>query len=497
MGKNIKLSKKEEDLLIKTPIREYRKVFPNHSIDFLKNEKFRIRKELGITSKNSVIFKNPKLTKEEENYLLMTTLRDAVKKFPEHSANFLKNEKARIRKERGIKERTNTSPNPPLTVEQQDLLLITKDTYEFKELFPNHSVDFLKNEKRRLKNERGLDKFGKPINTTTEQDLLYKDKEEKIQNYAKKNKELLKEIAALKKENDAFLFIQENAHASKPIELKPSSHKTECAIVLQLSDWHWEEKVNPAQVNGLNHFNLDIADRRVNQYCETSLNIINTIKNPYNVRKLVIAIQGDFISGNIHEELMENNMLEPSFAIIEAQKKLISLIEFYLQHTDFEEILIVPSSGNHGRMSKKQKISTELGNSLEHYMYYVLENYFKDNERINFIAQTAYHTFVNILGTMVRFHHGHFMRFWGAVGGITTSVNKSVSQWNKSLKADLDVFGHFHQTTRMKNFICNGSLIGYNPFAVSIKAEYEPPSQNLFVIDSMRGQTLFTPIVLD
>ena len=497
MQKNKKLSKIEENLLLKTPRRIYSEVFPNHSIYFLTNEKIRIRKDRDITTSNGVINKNIKLSPHEETYLMTTPIDVVMKKFPNHSKNFLKTEKARIRKERGYTESYTTNSNQPLTSDQQDLLIITNDTYELKDLFPNHSLDFLKNEKRKLRNERGLDKHGKPIHTTPEQDLLYKDKDEKIRHYSKKNKELLKELSALKKENDAFNFIQENAYSSRPIEIKPSSHKSECAIVLQLSDWHWEEKVNPSQVNNLNHFNLDIADRRVDQYCDNSLNIIDTLKNPYNVRKLVIAIQGDFISGNIHEELMENNMLEPSFAIIAAQKKLIALIEFYLKNTEFEEIVIVPSSGNHGRMSKKQKISTELGNSLEHYMYYVLENYFKDEERIKFITQTSYLTFVDVLGTVIRFHHGHFMRFWGAVGGITTSVNKSVAQWNKSIKADLDVFGHFHQTTRMKNFICNGSLIGYNPFAVSIKAEFEKPSQNLFVIDSMRGQTLFTPILLD
>ena len=493
--KNKKLTKHQIDVLLKTPAHEYSKVFPDFSLTFLKNEKTKIRKELGLSNSN---FDNPKLSKKDESLLVTMPLAVAIEHFPEHSKNFLKLEKARIRRELGIKGYANVSENPPLNTEQQDLLLFSNDTYEWKTLFPNHSIEFLKKERKKIRNEKGLDKHGKPINTTPTQDLLYKDKDEKIKYYVKKNKDLLNELSLLKKQTNAYNIIKENTYNIKPIKIKADDeHKSECAIVLQLSDWHWEEKVTAVQVNGLNQFNLEIANRRVDQYCNSSLEIINTIKNPYNVRKLVIAIQGDFISGNIHEELMENNMLEPSFAIIEAQKKIIAMIEFYLNNTDFEKIIIVPSSGNHGRMSKKQKISTELGNSLEHFMYYVIEQYFKDNERLTFIDQKAYHTYVDILGTVVRFHHGHFMRFWGAVGGITISVNKSTSMWNKSIKADLDVFGHFHQTTRMKNFICNGSLIGYNPFAVSIKAEYEPPSQNLFVIDSRRGQTLFTPIVLD
>ena len=70
-----------------------------------------------------------------------------------------------------------------------------------------------------------------------------------------------------------------------------------------------------------------------------------------------------------------------------------------------------------------------------------------------------------------------------------------LGQWNQARKADLDIFGHFHQSIDGGKFLCNGSMIGYNAFALSIKAEYEPPQQTLFLVDKKRGRTCRWPIL--
>ena len=74
---------------------------------------------------------------------------------------------------------------------------------------------------------------------------------------------------------------------------------------------------------------------------------------------------------------------------------------------------------------------------------------------------------------------------------------KAVSQWDKGRRADLDIFGHFHQTKDGGKFLCNGSLIGYNSFALRIKADYEPPQQTLLLVDKKRGRTCTWPILLE
>ena len=98
---------------------------------------------------------------------------------------------------------------------------------------------------------------------------------------------------------------------------------------------------------------------------------------------------------------------------------------------------------------------------------------------------------------MLRFHHGHGMKYGGGVGGIYIPINKAIAQWNKALRADLDVFGHWHQFRDGGNFICNGSIIGYNAYALRIKADYEEPKQAFFLMDKNRGKTIVAPIFVD
>jgi hypothetical protein len=83
-----------------------------------------------------------------------------------------------------------------------------------------------------------------------------------------------------------------------------------------------------------------------------------------------------------------------------------------------------------------------------------------------------------------------------ASAGIDIPVKKAIAQWNKARQADLDVFGHFHQRKDGGNFLSNGSNIGYNSFALSIKADYEAPAQQLFMIDKKRGRTCTWPVLV-
>jgi len=187
-------------------------------------------------------------------------------------------------------------------------------------------------------------------------------------------------------------------------------------------------------------------------------------------------------------------------AAYNAQNHLIGGINYILEHTPKDlDLLIVCHSGNHARITKKQRIATETGNSLEHYMYYVMRDHYKGNKRIKFQIAEGYHSYVTFFDHYkIRFHHGHAIKYQGGVGGITISVNKGIAQWNKTTWADLDVFGHFHTKFDGGNFIANGSLIGYNPYAVFIKASYEKPSQTIFLVNKkFMEKTMTAPIFLE
>lgn len=279
------------------------------------------------------------------------------------------------------------------------------------------------------------------------------------------------------------------------IDPKKGQRTSEGTIVIAASDWHLEERVG-AEVGGLNTYNLEIAGQRTTRFFQSSLRLIELLRQDLTISTVVLALLGDFISNDIHEEFPDITEQQPMYALVTAQNALISGIEFLLAHSIVD--LVIPChSGNHARTTRTTRFASENGHSLEYLMYLHLAAYFRSQPRVKFLIPEGYHSYLDIYGTTIRFHHGHAVKYGGGVGGIYIPVNKALAQWNKARHADLDVFGHFHQMRDGGNFICNGSLIGYNAFALSIKADYEKPRQALFLIDKKRGRTCTWPILVE
>ena len=309
----------------------------------------------------------------------------------------------------------------------------------------------------------------------------------------KKYKELLKDLERAERERDGVIQLSETS--SYVINARKSS-KGEATAVLVASDFHYEEKVEPAAVSDLNEYNLTIARKRIKQFFQNSLRLIEIQRSGVDINNVVLALLGDFITGSIHDDLMEGNQLSPIHALIEVEEHIISGIEFLLENAK-AQLVVVCHSGNHGRATIKQRQATEAGNSFERYMYHCIANHFKDDKRINFIIPEGYHSYMTVYGYKMRFHHGHALRYGGGIGGLFIPTYKAISQWNKARTVDLDVFGHFHQSKDGGSFICNGSMIGYNAYALSIKAEFEPPKQTFFLVDKKKGRTIVSPILFE
>ena len=274
------------------------------------------------------------------------------------------------------------------------------------------------------------------------------------------------------------------------------SGKSAATAFMVASDWHVEEPVVPASVNDMNEYNLEISRARSVKFFQNGLRLIQIFQKDTEIKQLVLPLLGDFFTNSIHEELAESNLLLPGDAAWRAQQYLVSGIEFLLKNSRLD-ILLICHSGNHGRMTKKVHISTEEGNSLETYMYRNMAEYFKNEPRVKFIVAEGMMTYITLYGGYtVRFLHGHSIKFGGGVGGITIPTRKALAQWNKAKRADLTIFGHFHQMMDGGDFIANGSLIGYNRFALSIKADFEKPRQAFFLISNYQGgeKTVVAPI---
>jgi len=316
---------------------------------------------------------------------------------------------------------------------------------------------------------------------------------EKEKEVSKKYRGALKEIHSLEREMDALLEIKKskNVHQIK----SRRSVTSEATVVVCASDWHVEETVLKSKVSGLNEYNLDIAKERANQLFVKAVKLTRKEQQDIPIKDMVLFLGGDFLSGSIHEELLSNCSLRPIEAVLYAQELIESGIRYITKLSELK-LTVVCACGNHSRITGKTHISQEQGNSLEYFMYHTLRQRL-ESERVHFVIGDGYHVYLDIYGKTFRFHHGSSLRYAGGVGGITIPVNKAIAQWNKGKVAARDIFGHFHQYMPMSNFCANGSLIGYNAYAVSIKADFERPQQAFFLMDRVRGVTVHIPILFD
>lgn len=318
-------------------------------------------------------------------------------------------------------------------------------------------------------------------------DKRLKSADSKYKFVAKQNAELQAQIDAIKVVSDANSF-------TIP---KRKNDKGSATAVAVASDWHWAESVHFDNVNGLNEFNTTIAKQRAENFFRNIVKLTEIFREHSQIDTLVLALLGDFINGELREESMQNNGELVMDEVLGVYEVLMSGIKYILDNTELN--LVIPChSGNHGRITKKIHVATEAGNSLEYMMYHMLARHYKSNSRVKFIIPTSYSSFLDVNGFIIRFHHGHFQKYNGGVAGIFLPVKKKISQWNKARHADLDVMGHFHQVRDGGDFICNGSLVGWNEFAFSIGADYEQPKQVFFLVDHFRKEkTVVCPVFLE
>lgn len=274
----------------------------------------------------------------------------------------------------------------------------------------------------------------------------------------------------------------------RPREIKSGTR--EATWVALASDWHVEETVDSEKVNGVNSYNLAIARHRVERYFSGVAWLINYHSDKFKLRDGILWLGGDLITGYLREENLEDNGCSPVQAIAKLQTWISDGIRYLLKHTKTDNLKVICNSGNHGRLTHKVRPATREANSIEWLLYQFLAREFADNERVEFQLPHGVHSYAEIYDWVVRFTHGDAAKYGGGVGGVMIPIRKALYRWDTVRHADWTNMGHFHQYTDVNDLVINGSLIGYNTYALEIGASYEDPKQAFYLVDSKRGKIM-------
>lgn len=176
-------------------------------------------------------------------------------------------------------------------------------------------------------------------------------------------RELKRQIEGMQREEDTAALIRERIYGLAAITPKPpawlaQTHKASklrgCPVTIW-SDWHYGEVVRKEEVGGVNEFNAKVAAARIQKLVDSTIELCfhHMGAGEAEYPGIVIALGGDMISGDIHEELAVTNDRTPYQAINDLADLIAAAL---VQMADkFGKVYVPCVVGNHGRGTHKPR----------------------------------------------------------------------------------------------------------------------------------------------
>ncbi|SOB60619.1 conserved protein of unknown function [Pseudodesulfovibrio profundus] len=256
------------------------------------------------------------------------------------------------------------------------------------------------------------------------------------------------------------------------------------------SDFHWAEQVRPEEIQGLNRFDMDIAAERLRTLCDNTSYLLTDHLKGRDWPGIIVCLNGDMLSGDIHEELSETNAEDIGPAWIDLRRNLQSALT--LMADRFGKVFVPCEFGNHTRTTKKIRHKKAAHKNLDWLLYHELADFMADDDRIKFLIGEGADVQFKVYDHTYRMTHGNQFRggagFIGALAPVTRGEHKkriAVQSYNAGY--DTLLIGHFHQCMKLPRVLCNGSLVGYNEFAINNNFSFDEPKQMLWLTNRRLG----------
>lgn len=307
------------------------------------------------------------------------------------------------------------------------------------------------------------------------------------------------EIVSLKKELALFTSVTDHMRHFRPVNIKTKQGgKGEATAMISLADWHFEETVDLAAVNGVNEYNLEIAHKRIQKLWTGISGIVDMCRSKSRIDTMVVMLLGDLVNGWIHEEFLATNSLTPPEATLRVFDELVAGLKYLLKKTKVKEMIVPCICGNHGRITKRKMSKKSAETTYDWLIYQLLARWFEaaGEKRIRFVLPRGDMTYINIYDKVIRLTHGDNIRYQGGIGGIHIPLRKALDRWNTCTRADYNYLAHWHSDLTGEDYRVTGSAIGYNEFCIRIKAQFQLPSQAFELQHPRYGSTGRFPIIL-
>ena len=274
--------------------------------------------------------------------------------------------------------------------------------------------------------------------------------------------------------------------------LPRAGKKKRATIGLFLSDVHAGEVIEADEILGLNEYDIEICRARLRRYFAAACEIGQRWMADCTPAGAFLALGGDLISGDIHDELRMTNALT-------AHEQVLLLVEEVaagLRHVAniYGRVHVASVPGNHGRTTIKSHAKQYARLSYDTLAAKMLAGVFETDKRVTFQIASGPDLIVDLFGKHIFLTHGDKMGTGGGVGfagpilPIVRGIKKvEIQQFHAKRHFDLLLSGHYHLSANANGALSNGSVPGYSEFANGLRASVEEPSQWLYLFHEKWG----------
>lgn len=281
---------------------------------------------------------------------------------------------------------------------------------------------------------------------------------------------------------------------------KTSSARGNRAVAnLMLSDLHLDEVVDLGEMRGKNAYNREIALQRLKRLSNGTIKMARDYISGVNFDGLYLWINGDIVSGNIHEEFERtNDGVHPIDSVDFWVDPLAAFIDQLADH--FGRVHLVFSYGNHGRNYKKPPHKGAVRSSYDWLIARILWRQLRNDDRLTWNIPESRDVRESVYNTRYLMTHGDDFKGGDQIAGAVRPVMMGDYRTLVVEVADGDPYdmllvGHFHQYHGLPRAVINGSLCGYNEYAKDKKFRPEPPKQAFWLTTPEHGPSMHLPIL--
>jgi hypothetical protein len=283
-----------------------------------------------------------------------------------------------------------------------------------------------------------------------------------------------------------------------PVEFEsPMGAGSDMAACIKLSDWHIGEIIKPEETEGFGIYNWDIAQERMKYIAQKFLGWVDTHRTTFNIPNLYVFGEGDWVSGDIHEELRRTNEFPLPVQATQAGKLLAQTVSTFAPH--FDKITLVEiGADNHGRLLQKPQSKQKSSNSMSHVVYEIANAYLQNHENIDIVTTEGMKHVVDMVGVKFLIEHGDTVKAWMGIPfyGLERERGREaikrmqamLDAWRQEMedmaKLGFDYIscGHWHVPGIVSgNILINGSLSGTSEFDHGC-GRHARPSQVSFLV---------------